>query len=116
VGWDSNGNADFFGLSNDSHDQLWRWTSTGGWTALGSHQTVWQISAATNGQVDYIAMDGSLRKYDGNGYRHDLSYGLFSEVSGAGDNDVYVVTGDSNYFLQERTAGGNWITWDSGVW
>ena len=116
AGLDANGNADFFGLSN-YNDQLWRWTSSGGWTALGAPNTVWWVSATTNGQVAFIGMDGFLRKYDGNGNLHVLSTTeQYTELSGAADNDVYVVTWFGNDTLKERSAGGQWTTWDTNVW
>jgi hypothetical protein len=117
AGLDTNGNADFFGLSN-YNDQLWRWTSAGGWASLGSPDTAWWISATTNGQVDYIGFDGSLHKFDSSGTRHDMPNGnlTFTELSGAASNDLYVVTADWSSTLMERGGGNQWTTWDTNVW
>jgi hypothetical protein len=114
AGLDQNGNADVFGLSR-SNDQLWRWTSSTGWSALGSAGQAWWISATTSGQVDFIGMDSHLYKFDGSGFLHTLSTSdNYSEISGAADNDVYAV--DWSRFLVERGGGGVWHTWDSNVW
>jgi hypothetical protein len=115
AGLDTSGNADFFGLSA-SNGQLWRFTNASGWKALGGAHTAYWISATTNGQVAFVNRnDFSLQKFDGNGGLHTLSAvgQKYWEVSGAADNDVYADTfGDS---LQERSAGGVFITWASNA-
>jgi hypothetical protein len=113
VGLDTNGNADVFGLSN-YNDQLWRWTAAGDWVALGAPNQIFQISATTNGQVEFLTQgDHWLQKYDAQGNLHDLYHSYFTEVSAAASNDVYVVNWDST--LWDRAADNTWHYWDSYV-